>query len=45
VHIIECRTLVGGVLLEEEKVEHEILSAPQAPCCEELNPMLEQGKP
>jgi hypothetical protein len=37
--------IIGGVFLKEEKVEHEISGGPQAPCCEELNPVLEQGKP
>jgi hypothetical protein len=33
-----------GVFLKE-KVEQEVPKGPQAPCCEELNPSLEQGKP
>jgi hypothetical protein len=36
--------VVGGVFLEEEKVEHEVRSGLQAPSCEELNPTLELGK-
>jgi hypothetical protein len=37
--------MVRGVFPEEEKVEQEVLSGPHAPICEELNPVLEQGKP
>jgi hypothetical protein len=33
------------VFLEEEKVEHEAPGGPQAPSSEELNPVLEHGKP
>jgi hypothetical protein len=37
--------MVGGVLPEEEKGEAEVPGGPQAPSCEEFNPVLEQGKP
>jgi hypothetical protein len=37
--------VVGGVFVEKEKVEQEVLDGPQAPSCEELNPALEQRKP
>jgi hypothetical protein len=37
--------MVGGVFPEEEKVEQEVSSGPQAQSCEELNPAPEQGKP
>jgi hypothetical protein len=36
--------MIGGVLLEEEKVEHEVSAGLQALSCEELIPTLEQGK-
>jgi hypothetical protein len=35
--------MVGGVFPEDDKVEQEVPGGPQAPSCEELNPMLEQG--
>jgi hypothetical protein len=34
-----------GVFLKEEKAEQEEFNGPQALCSEELNPLLEQGKP
>jgi hypothetical protein len=37
--------VVGGVLLEEEKVEQEVPGGSQAPSFEKINPTLEQGKP
>jgi hypothetical protein len=37
--------MVGGVFPEVEMVEQELPGGPQAPCYEELNPALEQGKP
>jgi hypothetical protein len=39
-----ARLMVGGVFLEEEKVEQEVPDGPQATCCEERNSELEQGK-
>jgi hypothetical protein len=37
--------MVGGALPEEEQVELEVFGGPQAPSCEECNPVLKQGKP